>query len=477
MKYQALSLSNSKLILVLSVVILLTGATPVFPLAPISVNKSTPSEILESNGIIFSRLNRNLPFPPTIDSQAINDIAQAYIRYMDSLIEKAIRERRSQVTFRILFHNDADGVGSAKIFQAFLNAYPVPAGITLIAVYEPRLASNYGPWIMDDIDAVVALDLYWSQMISGINMAVDHHVLAKSEEIYAESNQCLVNLKQMGIKAKSRYFPCVILTAILSDYILKVKKGPDKGLESLNLPIPVGLWVDVGVKGDFLFPMDEHDYVFRVGDPLMTSKVRYLCEIGSDVLVRVMNARTVQELDTLYEKYEGCRQKIGQIASSVQSQSDEHVIGVFVPQQEYLFTWKGDQVNLLSEMIHASCAVEISNGRPLADKRSVIIISYGTYQGFAVIRVNIRYNGDENRYDLIRMRECLTRAHPDKYIGSGNSIAMEFRFRLNGRVLQGESLTMLAQEIMSDFRKAIAEAKELNGILIFRAEEVFLASG
>ncbi|MFC1643642.1 radical SAM protein, partial [Chlamydiota bacterium] len=138
---------------------------------------------LDNNRLISDRTQGEIS--DLVDVDKIDDIAEEYISYLDGLLKSAIRAGKEKIVVKILYHDDADGVASARIVRGFLELYRKNSEIKINTIFE-ACSVDRGPEDVtidrSGVDAVFVVDLYWSQMVDGIDMAIDHHPVAEAKK-------------------------------------------------------------------------------------------------------------------------------------------------------------------------------------------------------------------------------------------------------------------------------------------------------
>ena len=454
---------------ILLFILLCLFGTPgsVFSLAPVSKNSFT-TEILNGNPYLGNRVNRNKivtgELSSIINPSLLMEITQSYIMYLDSLFERAAQRKEKEVSINIMFHDDADGLASAKIFQAFLNLYPKPSGVRIRYTMEPRSARNDSPpW--GPFDSVIALDLHWALRVPGIDMAVDHHPHDdEAEENLSEKNKRLVNMRHLGIQIHqipSRYFPAAVLTCALTDFILKVKGN--LSLVEKKGEIPIEVWVNLGLVGDLVLPKDSNDCYIRMSGTQreIASRIRFLCEAGLNGLWLVAKAPSVKAILKKHEKMAPAYEdRISVLSKTFQEQTDPYLIGLFLNERDFLFQDEEGELDLNKEIVNNFCQSEVNNSRQLAEKR-VVLVAFVDRDNKFRIKIRVRYDGDMNIFNLSDMRKELEALYGQKYRGGGKSDAMVFTFDPNAELdpRKAEKMEEWISEILSDFRNAIVKTR------------------
>ncbi len=161
------------------------------------------------------------------------------------------------------YHDDADGVMSAKITQIALMKF----GSIKNCKFRPfpivkKTEKEFKSLPLETFDRIIMLDSFWTQKlyfqddvgqeIKRNLIVIDHHVGVVKKEQLSEADRKhfhLINLNNIGYDGESKHMPASALTALIFNEMKDRRKRPLlDNTADLNLPLPVLL--AAGIIGD-----------------------------------------------------------------------------------------------------------------------------------------------------------------------------------------------------------------------------------
>ncbi|HAZ10718.1 MAG TPA: hypothetical protein DCY56_06400 [Candidatus Omnitrophica bacterium] len=394
-----------------------------------------------------------------LDPRKVDSIADELIGYFDELFRL-----NTQPKICILYDNDGDGLSAARNTEAFIRHYGKLSGIENVEIAlreegpikdvkrksdeirELRENENY--------NSVIVLDLFWGNLVSGIDISVDHHELNGNEQAIKEElkakhsgNIILVNLEKAGYKGQSKFMPASILTFSLLDYTLR-KKGEESGLTT---PEGWGLSLDNYLDAGILY--DWADTFWGLNDPESANIINVLILTGKDGLSLVEGGNSIEELRRFYgliiEKVNGT---LGRMFR--ENESNENIVFAYLSDEDTSITVEEKRFKLteIIKLLGSKREVE----RDITTRRVLIFAVKDTRDGEAVLKYSLRFDGDRAKFILsTNPREgqksfidTLQEKFPGRFDGGGHPGAISVR------------------ENVSDADDLEAKAREFNNIAI-----------
>jgi hypothetical protein len=396
-----------------------------------------------------------------VDAGSLNRISDEYIGFLDDLIA---RKAGAIVKIKLLFHNDADGVVAAKMVQAFFDAYARNTGARIELASEVRAARERDIGDTAGVDAVMAVDLFWSQMVDGIDMAIDHHPLQKNEKKNARENPRLVNLEQVGykwnIRRDSRFMPASVLSAIVLDHVLR-RRGVKRGILAGIEPETLDALLDGGIRGDSSEPSeDSPNKGFRVLNDTVADAIRYVSEIGRDGLELILNA-PIRNIVNHYRDIKPISDnKISKLKERFRFLREPFAVGMFFTGSEFSFRAGELEVGVFNEVLSECCKTE--KRRDIMDRRVLVFGRIGP--GNNNLKVSLRFDGPKDFFDLDDVHERLKnpepgdRWNPEYFMeGGGPNGAKSIRIPLS--MIRGDRETFFNVEMLPAVRETVSRIR------------------
>ena len=255
---------------------------------PLLLNRFTLAPQNRLSAKVFSEIQKASLFSVIKNKGTNITRKQNFIRRRDQLRQSIQEAYTGNPSPRILiaYHDDADGVMSAKITQTALKNFGSVQNIefrSFPAFKDTDKKLKELP--LEDYDRIFILDSFWAQKLFFQNdltenikkklIVIDHHpsdLTAEELEETERKNLNLINLTNTGYRGESKHMPASALTALLFSEMKDSENRSflDNAKNDLKLPLPFllacGITGDRGYaekrpgetffRGGFLFPRE-----------------------------------------------------------------------------------------------------------------------------------------------------------------------------------------------------------------------------